>query len=105
MYGLSEEDLQIQARARGFADELIRFEDEAERADGELPADVTAAHAKRARELGLPSTNRPREPGGGGCTSPPQALVQGRMGRGTYALGWGPATRPSWPPGIACPAH
>ena len=36
MYGLSEEDLQIQARARGFADELIPFEDEAERADGEL---------------------------------------------------------------------
>jgi hypothetical protein len=31
MYGLSEEDLQIQGRARGFADELIRFEDEAER--------------------------------------------------------------------------
>ena len=53
MYGLSEEDLQIQARARGFADELIPFEDEAERANGELPPDVTAAHAKRARELGL----------------------------------------------------
>jgi hypothetical protein len=53
MYGLSEEDLQIQARARGFADELVPFEDEAERADGQLPADVTAAHAKRARELGL----------------------------------------------------
>jgi acyl-CoA dehydrogenase len=49
MYGLSEEDLQIQARARGFADELIPVEDEAERADGELPADVTAAHAKRMR--------------------------------------------------------
>jgi hypothetical protein len=59
MYGLSEEDLQIQARARGFADELIPFEDEAERADGELPADVMAAHAKRVRELGLHSTNMP----------------------------------------------
>ena len=54
MYGLSEKDLQIQARARGFADELIPLEDEAERAHGELPADVTAAHAKRARELAGP---------------------------------------------------
>ena len=63
MYGLSEEDLQIQARAREFADELIPFEEEAERSGGELPADVHAAHAKRARELGLQATNMPRGPG------------------------------------------
>ena len=103
MYGLSEEDLQIQARARGFADELIRFEDEAERADGELPADVTAAHAKRARELGLHSTNMPRELGGGGCTSLQQVLVQEQMGRVTNALGWVAATPPSWLPAVATP--
>jgi len=69
MYGLSEEDLQIQARARGFADELIPFEEEAERSGGELPADVIAAHAKRARELGLQATNMPKDLGGGGCTA------------------------------------
>jgi alkylation response protein AidB-like acyl-CoA dehydrogenase len=101
MYGLSEEDLQIQARARGFADELIPFEDEAERADGELPADVTAAHAKRVRELGLHSTNMPRELGGGGCTSLQQVLVQEQMGRVTNALGWVAATPPSWLPAVA----
>jgi alkylation response protein AidB-like acyl-CoA dehydrogenase len=101
MYGLSEEDLQIQARARGFADELIPFEDEAERADGELPADVTAAHAKRSRELGLHSTNMPRELGGGGCTSLQQVLVQEQMGRVTNALGWVAATPPSWLPAVA----
>jgi alkylation response protein AidB-like acyl-CoA dehydrogenase len=101
MYGLSEEDLQIQARARGFADELIPFEDEAERADGELPADVTAAHAKRCRELGLHSTNMPRELGGGGCTSLQQVLVQEQMGRVTNALGWVAATPPSWLPSVA----
>ena len=101
MYGLSEEDLQIQARARGFADELIPFEDEAERADGELPADVTAAHAKRARELGLHSTNMPAELGGGGCTSLQQVLVQEQMGRVTNALGWVAATPPSWLPAVA----
>ena len=101
MYGLSEEDLQIQARARGFADELIPFEDEAERAEGELPADVMAAHAKRARELGLHSTNMPRELGGGGCTSLQQVLVQEQMGRVTNALGWVAATPPSWLPAVA----
>ncbi len=101
MYGLTEEDLQIQARARGFADELIPFEEEAERAEGELPADVTAAHAKRARELGLHSANMPAELGGGGCSSLQQVLVQEQMGRVANALGWVAATPPSWLPAVA----
>jgi acyl-CoA dehydrogenase len=103
MYGLSEEDRQIQARARGFADEVIPFEEEAERSGGELPPDVTAAHAKRARELGLHSTNMPKDLGGGGCTSLQQVLVQEQMGRVTNALGWVAATPPSWLPAVATP--
>jgi acyl-CoA dehydrogenase len=101
MYGLSEEDREIQARARGFADELIPFEEEAERSGGELPADLTAAHAKRARELGLHSANMPAELGGGGCTTLQQVLVQEQMGRVTNALGWVAATPPSWLPAVA----
>jgi acyl-CoA dehydrogenase len=101
MYGLSTEDLAIQTRARGFADELIGFEDQAEAAGGELPADVTAGHAKRARELGLHSTNMPAELGGGGCTTLQQVLVQEQVGRVTNALGWVAATPPSWLPGVA----
>ena len=103
MYGLSEEDRQIQARAREFADDLIPFEEEAERSGGELPADVTAAHAKRARELGLYATNMPEELGGGGCTSLQQVLVQEQVGRVTNALGWVAATPPSWLPAVATP--
>ena len=103
MYGLTETDRQIQARARGFADELIPFEEEAERSGGELPADVTAAHAKRARELGLYATNMPAELGGGGCTTLQQVLVQEQMGRVTNALGWVAATPPSWLPAVATP--
>ena len=38
MYGLTEEDLDIQKRARIFADELIPHEEAAELAGGELPA-------------------------------------------------------------------
>ena len=101
MYGLSEDHLAIQARARGFADELISFEEQAEACGGDLPADVTAGHAKRARELGLHSTNMPAELGGGGCSALQQVLVQEQMGRVTNALGWVAATPPSWLPEVA----
>jgi acyl-CoA dehydrogenase len=103
MYGLTEDDLQLQARARGFADELIPFEEEAERSGGELPGDLAAAHAKRARELGLQATNMPADLGGGGCTSMQQVLVQEQMGRVTNALGWVATTPPSWLPAVATP--
>ncbi|HEY2690867.1 MAG TPA: acyl-CoA dehydrogenase family protein, partial [Streptosporangiaceae bacterium] len=69
MYGLSDEDLQIQARARRYADEMIPFEVTAELNEGELPKETVAEHAARARELGLCATNMPRELGGGGCTT------------------------------------
>src|ERR1700751_1820564 len=95
MYGLSEEDRQIQARAREVADQLIPLEDDAERADGEPPPACAAPPASRARERGLDSTNMPAELGGRGCTSLQQVLVQEQMGRVTNALGWGAATTPS----------
>src|ERR1700722_19833814 len=69
MYGLSAADEDIQARARVFADELIPLEVQAE-LDGGLPDDVTAAHKKRAIELGLFATNMPRELGGVGAPPP-----------------------------------
>ena len=103
MYGFSEADRQIQDRARGFADELIPFEEQAELAGGELPRDLTAGHAKRARELGLTATNMPVELGGGGCTTLQQVLVQEQMGRVTNALGWVASTPPSWLPEVATP--
>ncbi len=103
MYGLSEEDLQIQERARMFADELIPLEVEAELDDGDLPKDVVAGHKARAIELGLYATNMPRELGGGGCTSLQQVLVQEQVGRVTNALAWVVATPPSWLPAVATP--
>jgi acyl-CoA dehydrogenase len=103
MYGLSAEDLKIQATARSFADELIPFEVTAEMNDGKLPADVVAGHAKRARELGLHAANMPRELGGGGFSSLQQVLVQEQVGRVTNALAWVVGTPPSWLPGVATP--
>ncbi len=101
MYGLSEEDLRIQARARTFADELIPLEVEAEMNNGDLPKDIVAGHKARAIELGLYATNMPRELGGVGCTSLQQVLVQEQVGRVTNALAWVCATPPSWLPGVA----
>jgi alkylation response protein AidB-like acyl-CoA dehydrogenase len=103
MYGLTEDDLDIQKRARTFADEVIPYEEQAELAGGELPADLAAAHAARARELGICATNMPKELGGGGCTTLQQVLVQEQVGRVTNALAWPVSTPPSWLPAVATP--
>jgi acyl-CoA dehydrogenase len=103
MYGLTEDDLDIQKRARTFADEVIPYEEQAELAGGELPADLAATHAARARELGICATNMPKELGGSGCTTLQQVLVQEQAGRATNALAWAVSTPPSWLPGVATP--
>ena len=101
MYDLSAEELEIQGRARTFADELIPFEVEAEMNGGELPAEVEERHRRRVHELGLHATNMPAELGGGGCTMRQQVLVQEQVGRVTNALAWLAATPPAWLPAVA----
>jgi alkylation response protein AidB-like acyl-CoA dehydrogenase len=101
MYGLSERDLEIQASARAFADELVPHEQEAELNDGELPAEIVEKQRQRAIELGLFATNMPVEVGGLGLTSLQQVLVQEQAGRVTNALGWVMATPPAWWAGVA----
>ena len=103
MYNLTAEDLEIQARARTFIDEVIPYEEEAEANAGELPADVVTRIEARARELGLLATNMPVRYGGGGCTVLQQVLVQEQGGRATNALGWYLTTPPSWFPPVATP--
>jgi len=103
MYSLSSEDLDIQARARTLADELIPLEADAELAGGEVPPDQEAAHQARAIELGLYAANLPVELGGGGCTSLQQVLIQEQVGRVTNALAWVVGTPPGWLPPVATP--
>ncbi len=103
MYGLSERDLEIQERARTFADEVIPLEVEAELAGGHLPPDVVEGHRRRAIELGLYATNIPTEFGGQGLTSLQQVLIQEQGGRVTNALAWVLATPPAWWPAVATP--
>jgi acyl-CoA dehydrogenase len=101
MYGLSAEDLELQARARGFVDGLIPYEEEAELNGGELPEEVDEQFRARGRELGLMATNMPKELGGGGCSMLQQVLVQEQVGRATNALAWMVSTPPSWFPPVA----
>jgi alkylation response protein AidB-like acyl-CoA dehydrogenase len=103
MYGLSAADLEVQERARTFADELIPYEVEAEMNNGELPPEVVAAHRARVAELGLGATNIPKEFGGQGLSYLQQVLVQEQGGRVTNALGWEMYTPPLWFTSVATP--
>jgi alkylation response protein AidB-like acyl-CoA dehydrogenase len=103
VHRLTESDLEVQATARAFADELIPFEVEAELHDGRLAPDVEAAHRARARELGLTATNIPVSDGGRGLSTLQQVLVQEQGGRVTNALAWCMATPPGWLPAVATP--
>ena len=103
MYGLSEDDLEIQARARAYIDEVIPFEVETEMNAGELSPGVAEKLSSRVRELGLLATNMPVELGGGGHSMLQQVLVQEQVGRATNALGWMVSTPPQWWPTVATP--
>ncbi|WP_432476445.1 acyl-CoA dehydrogenase family protein [Nocardioides sp. GXQ0305] len=101
MYGLSETDRDLQARARALTDELIPHEEHAEAHDGELPDGVEAKLAAQARDLGLTATNMPTSVGGRGCTTLQVVLVQEQGGRVTNALAWLLTTPPAWWPAVA----
>jgi len=101
MYGLSPADLDLQRRAREFADELIPWEQTAEENDGRLPDDVARAQHERALALGLYATNMPTSVGGRGCSTLQQVLVQEQGGRVTNGLAWCLHTPPAWWPAVA----
>ncbi|MFN8195996.1 MAG: acyl-CoA dehydrogenase family protein [Nocardioidaceae bacterium] len=103
MFGLSPVDLDLQARARAFADDLVPLEEYAEAHGGHLPDGVAEQHRQRALADGLFATNIPREHGGQGCTTLQQVLVQEQGGRVTNALAWVLATPPAWWPEVASP--
>ncbi|MGH2765306.1 MAG: acyl-CoA dehydrogenase family protein [Actinomycetota bacterium] len=101
---MTEEDRDIQARARAFVEEeLIPHEVEAEMNRGRVPDEVRDRQRARLRELGLQAMNMPKELGGGGLTAFQQALVSEQIGRATNALGWVLATPAGWLPSVATP--
>jgi alkylation response protein AidB-like acyl-CoA dehydrogenase len=98
---MSDDDRAIQDRARGFVDELIPYEVEAEMNAGEIDPEVRRRQHERAIELGLFAMNMPKELGGTGMTMFQQTLVSEQLGRATNALGWVVHTPPAWAPAVA----
>jgi len=96
LYGLSDDDLAIQQRARALVDELIPYEVEVELAGGAMPPGLADKHRRMALDRRLYATNIPRALGGQGATTLQQVLVQEQAGRATNALGWVMHTPPSW---------
>jgi alkylation response protein AidB-like acyl-CoA dehydrogenase len=100
--GLSEADLELQARTRTFAnEELLPWEVHAEMNNGEIPEDVRDRHEKLARDLGLTAINQPSGLGGHDYTTLQQVLIAEQSGRVTNALGWLISTPPAWLPKVA----
>jgi alkylation response protein AidB-like acyl-CoA dehydrogenase len=100
-YPMSDEDREIQGRARRFVDEeLIPWEQHAEAHGGEIPAEARAKHGRMAKELGLFAMNMPVDLGGTGMTTFQQVLVSEQIGRVTNALGWCVHTPPAWAPAV-----
>ncbi len=100
-YPMTDDDRDIQARARAFVDEdLIPWEIHAEEHGGRIPDDVRAGHHDKAIQLGLYAMNMPRELGGGGMTVLQQVLVSEQIGRVTNGLGWCVHTPPAWAPKV-----
>lgn len=93
---LTARERQLQDTARGFVDDLIPWEVEAEMNGGQLPPDVADEHRRRAGDLGLISINMAEAMGGPGYTMMEQTLIQEQTGRVTNALGWVVSTGPSW---------
>jgi acyl-CoA dehydrogenase len=100
-FPMSDDDREIQARARRFVDEeLIPHEVEAEMNHGEIAPELREKHHRMAIDLGLYAMNMPKELGGTGLTTFQQTLVSEQIGRVTNGLGWCVHTPPAWAPAV-----
>jgi acyl-CoA dehydrogenase len=100
-YPMTEEDREIQSKARSFVNELIPHEVYAELHGGQFPPGELARAERRVRDLGFEAINMPKELSGGGFTTFQQFLVQEQVGRATNALGWVIHTPAAWLPEVA----
>ena len=83
------EQLDLQARARRFVDEvLIPNEELAERSGGHIPDELHERIKREAIEQGLSGGLHAQEHGGQGWTKTEWFLVEEQLGRSTNALSW-----------------
>jgi acyl-CoA dehydrogenase len=85
----AERALDVQARAKRFAEEvLMPLEEEAEARHGRLPMETIAEVKREAVDAGLAGGLHAREHGGQGWTRVEWALVEEQYGRTTNAIHW-----------------
>ena len=92
-FAYSPEQLELRARARALADEIMVHERACEEHNG-LPPEVHREVAERVRHHGLNAINMPAEWGGQGLGVLDQVIVQEELGRLTNAL-WDMVWRPA----------
>jgi acyl-CoA dehydrogenase len=86
---LTPKELELQARARAFADEvLIPLEERAERGGGRLPPEDVERVRREGLERGLSGGLHAVEHGGQGWTHVEWFLVEEQFGRSTNAISW-----------------
>jgi acyl-CoA dehydrogenase len=86
---LGAQALELQARARRFAEDvLMPLEEEAERRGGRLPDEVVADVKRKAIAAGLAGGMHSREHGGQGWSRLEWILVEEQYGRTTNAIHW-----------------
>ncbi len=96
-YPMSDQDSQIQAKARSFVDEeLIPHELEAETNGGVIAPELIARQQDKLKDLELWSINMPKDLGGAELSTFQQVLVSEQIGRATNGLGWVLHTGPEW---------
>ena len=101
---LSDEDLELKARARAFTDDvLLPLELECEEHDGLSAASLDAAH-RAVLDAGFNAINQTRQDGGQGFDLLQQILIEEEWGRATGAL-WDIPWRPSIPLAQGTPAQ
>jgi acyl-CoA dehydrogenase len=92
-FAYTPEQLELRARARALADEIMVHEQACEERNG-LPPEVHADVSERVRHHGLNAINMPAEWGGQGLSVLDQVIVQEQLGRLTNAL-WDMVWRPA----------
>jgi acyl-CoA dehydrogenase len=92
-FAYTTEQLELRARARALADEIMVHEQACEERNG-LPPEVHAEVAERVRHHALNAINMPAEWGGQGLSVLEQVVVQEQLGRLTNAL-WDMVWRPA----------
>src|SRR5262245_32116610 len=89
MTTLTAAELEVQARARAFTDEvLIPLEEKAERAGGRLPAEDVARVKREALAHRISGGLHRAEHGGQGWTHVEWFLIEEQFGRSTNAISW-----------------